>query len=336
MLEVRLGAEKGLDHLELRAADEPAAPGPGEVAVQIAASSLNRHDFAVAIGRMGAAPGRLLLADAAGTVSAVGSGVDDLAVGDRVISCFFPDWEQGDNSVDSFARTPGDGIDGFAATHVVRPARWFTRAPAHMSLAEAATLPTAGLTAWRALIACAALQPGQTLLILGTSSVSVIALQLARAIGARTIVTSSSDAKLETMRALGADMTVNYVTHPEWGAEVRRLTGGQGADVTLEMGGAGTLDQSITATRIGGAIVLIGVMAGSAGHVPTSRLMFRQIRLMGIVVGSRAQQRAMVADLERHRIAPVIAKTFPLAELGAAFRAMDAADYVGKIVITMD
>lgn len=335
MREVRLGANPGLDHLEVCDVAEPGAPGPGEIAVRIAASSLNRHDHAVALGRMGADVGRVLLADAAGTVTAVGPGVAGFAVGDAVIACFFPDWEDGDNAIDSFARTPGDGIDGFAADQVVRPARWFTRAPAHMSLEEAATLTTAGLTAWRALVACAALQPGQTLLVLGTSSVSVIALQLAKAIGARVIVTSSSDAKLETMRALGADLTVNYVTYPEWGDEVLRLTGGRGADVTLEMGGAGTLDQSITATRIGGAIVLIGVMAGRSGHVATSRLMYRQIRLMGIVVGSRAHQIAMIEDLERYAIRPVIAQRFALPDLADAFRAMEAADYVGKIVITM-
>ena len=175
------------------------------------------------------------------------------SIGDRVVSTFFPDWQQGDAQLATFARTPGDDLDGYGVEMVVRPANWFTHVPRDWSLAEAATLPTASLTAWRALVVEGQLRAGQDVLVLGTGGVSVFALQLAKQMGARVIVTSSSDEKLERARGLGADFFVNFRRHENWSATVLELTKGRGVDLVVETSGPGTLPQSIQATRIGGA-----------------------------------------------------------------------------------
>src|SRR5690606_1980830 len=184
--------------------------------------------------------GRIPLADGAGVVEAVGEGVDEFAAGDAVVSCFFPLWQDGPAVDGDFRRVPGAGLDGYAREAVVRPATWCTRAPAGRAHAEAATITTAGVTAWRALVVEGGLRAGDVVLALGTGGVSVYALQLARAMGATVVVTSSSDEKLERVRQLGADHVINYRETPEWGRAVRELTGGRGADHVIEVGGPGT------------------------------------------------------------------------------------------------
>jgi NADPH:quinone reductase-like Zn-dependent oxidoreductase len=285
---------RGLDGLTLVELPDPGQPGAGEVRVRIHANSLNYHDLGVVSGAMHAAKGRIPMSDGAGVVEAVGPGVDEFAVGDHVVSTFFPTWLAGEPPVADFSTTPGDGIDGFAREVIVAPATGFTKAPNGYTHAEAATLTTAGLTAWRALVVEGGLKAGNTVLVLGTGGVSVFALQIAKAMGATVIATSSSDDKLARVQALGADHLVNYRTQPEWGAAVRELTGGRGVDHVVEVGGAGTLAQSITAARIGGHIALIGVLTGPAGPVPTAALMMRQQRLGGIIVGSRSHQQTMI------------------------------------------
>jgi len=227
------------------------------------------------------------MSDGAGEVTAVGEGVREFAVGDHVVSTFFPDWLDGEPQAEGFARTPGDGIDGYAREQVTAPATWFTRAPRGWSHAEAATLTTAGLTAWRALFEDGGLRPGETVLVQGSGGVSVFALQFAKLAGARVIATSSSDEKLERLRALGADALINYRSEPEWGLRVRELTDGRGVDHVVEVGGPDTLAQSMLATRAGGHIALIGVLTGIDSRLPLGLALGRQLRLQALIVGSR-------------------------------------------------
>lgn len=333
MRAVRVRAPASLDSLELGSIADPGAPGPGAIRVALKASSLNFHDYAVVAGLIPAADGRIPMSDGAGVVEAVGEGVTDFAVGDAVVSTFFPDWIDGAPPATAFTGVPGDGIDGYARDVVVTPAHWFTRVPAGYSHAEAATLTCAGLTAWRALFVDNAVKPGDTVLIQGSGGVSVFALQFAKAAGARVIATSSSDDKLARLQSLGADELINYKAEAAWGAKALALTGGRGVDCVVEIGGAGTLDQSMIATRVGGHVALIGVLAGFAGPVQTALLMAKNLRVQGLTVGSRAQQLAMIAGIEANGIKPVISDHFALAALGDAFRHQIANAHFGKIVV---
>lgn len=326
-------APGGLDRIELREIDDPGAPGAGEIRVALHATSLNFHDLLVANGAIPTADGRVLMSDGAGVVEAVGANVNEFKPGDHVVSCFFPQWPDGLpwQAVGNFAQTPGDGADGFATLHAVRPASAFTLAPRGWTHAEAATITTAGLTAWRALVADGGLKAGDTVLTLGTGGVSIAALQIARMMGATVIVTSSSDEKLARAKTLGADHAINYRQHENWGALVRDVTGGKGADHVIELGGPGTLAQSIDAVRVGGHISLIGVLTGREGTVPTAMLMAKQARLQGLIVGSRRQQQEYVAALDRAAIRPVIDRTFNLDDIAEAFRHQQAGAHFGKV-----
>jgi NADPH:quinone reductase-like Zn-dependent oxidoreductase len=333
MKAAQLRAPSRLDSIEIAAMPDPGAPGTGEVRVRIHASSLNWHDYAVASGLMPTADRRIPMSDGAGVVEAVGAGVTEFAVGDHVVSCFFPLWQDGPPAVADFLHVPGDGIDGYAREVVVKPATWFTRTPRGYSHAEAATLTTAGLTAWRALVVDGGLKAGDTVLALGTGGVSIFALQIARAMGARVIITSSSEEKLARARALGADATINYRSHPEWQDAVLALTDGRGVDHVVEVGGVGTLPRSIRACRIGGHIALIGVLTGFEGPVPTLELLARQQRVQGLIVGSRREQQEFVRALETTGLKPVIDASFALEGLGDAFRLQERGGHFGKIVV---
>lgn len=330
---VTLRSPGGLDQLQMSDQPAPGKPGPGEIGVRIHASSLNFHDYGIVSGRMPTANGRIPMSDGAGIVEAVGDGVNEFVVGDNVVSTFFPTWVDGPARVGNFATTPGDGVDGYAREQVVRPASYFTHAPEGYSHAEAATLTTAGLTAWRALVVDAGLKAGDTILTLGTGGVSIFALQFAQLMGARVIATSSSDDKIERLRQLGAEHTINYKAEPEWGQRVRDLTDGRGVDHVIEVGGPGTLPQSIEAVRIGGHISLIGVLTGRAGEVPTSKLMAKQARLQGLIVGSRSHQQEMVRAIEAGGLRPVIDRSFALEEIADAFRHEESGRHFGKICL---
>lgn len=325
----------GLDHLEICDLPDPGAPEPGQIRVRIHATSLNYHDLLVANGSIPTADGRVLMADAAGVVEAVGEGVTEFKTGDAIVSCFFPQWQDGlpFAGVTNFAGTPGDGIDGFACEYVVRQASAFTLAPRGWSHAEAATITTAGLTAWRALVVDGSLRAGEKVLLLGTGGVSIAALQLAKTMGAEVLQTSSSNEKLERARVLGADHTINYRETPEWGRKVLELTDGHGADHVVEVGGPGTLAQSITAVSPGGHIALIGVLTGQQGMIPTLKLMAKQARIQGLIVGSRRQQRDYVTALEQNDMRPIIDCSFALEELTDAFRMQQNNQHFGKIVV---
>ena len=333
MKAITVGRPPGLDHLKVADLADPGAPGPGQIRVALKANSLNYHDYAVAVGAIPAANGRILLSDGAGVVEAIGEGVTEFAAGDAVVSCFFPYWPDGTEPHGNFSHVPGDGIDGYAREAVVTPASWFTRAPKGWSHVEAATLPCAALTAWRALVVDGRVKAGDSVLILGTGGVAIFALQFAKAMGATAIVTSSSDAKLERARAMGADFTVNYKADADWGRTVRTWTGKRGVDHVLEIGGPGTLAQSIVAARIGGHISMIGILTGIKGEVPTLAMMAKQIRLNGIIVGNRQHQLDMIRGLETTGIRPVIDKTFPLTGLADAFRYEEGAQHLGKICV---
>ncbi len=323
-----------LDTLKVVKLADPGAPGPGQIRVRLHANSLNYHDYAVAIGMIPTEDQRILMSDAAGVVEAVGPGVTEFSAGDHVVSLFFPYWHDGVPPHGNFSHVPGDGIDGYAREYVVTPAAWFTHAPKGYSHAEAATLPCAALTAWRALVVEGRLKAGDSVLILGTGGVAIFALQFAKMMGATAIITSSSDAKLDRARSMGADHAINYKTEAKWGEAVRDWTGGRGVDHVLEIGGPGTLPQSIAAARVGGHVSLIGILTGIAGNVPTLMMMAKQIKLQGIIVGSRRHQQEMIRALNANpRVRPVIDQTFPLEQLADAFRHEEGATHFGKICI---
>lgn len=326
-----LRAPVGLDTLTLEDRADPEQPGRGEIRVAIHGSTLNNHDLGVASGRRPVTAGLIPLADGAGLVEAVGEGVTEFAVGDAVLSCFFPDWQDGDAQIGDFSRTPGDGFDGFAQDFVVRPATAFTHAPKGYDAVEAASITTAGLTAWRALVVDGNLKAGDIVLLLGTGGVSIWALQIAKMFGATVVITSSSDAKLERAKLLGADHVVNYRAVSDWGKAVRDWTGGRGVDIVLEVGGPATMAQSAEAVRIGGYIAMIGGLAGYEGGLPVLAMMMKQARAQGLIVGSRKQQQDFVRAINANALRPVIDRRFPLERLADAFRYEMTGGHFGKI-----
>lgn len=332
MRAMRLKKPGGIDSLYVGTA-ELAALGPGDIHVRLHASSLNYHDYIVVLGGIPTPDGRIPMSDGAGEVLAVGADVTEFKPGDHVVSTFFPLWTGGEPTLATLAQVPGDRNDGYAREEVVAPATAFTHVPKGYSHAEAATLTCAALTAWRSLYVEATLLPGETVLVQGTGGVSIFALQFAKATGATVIATSSSDAKLEKLKALGADHLINYRQDEAWGETARKLTGGRGVDHVVEIGGAGTLTQSIAATRLRGNIGMIGVLAGFAGNVPTAAIMAGNVRINGLTVGSREQQIAMIRAIEANGIKPVIDSSFALEKLGDAFRHQASATHFGKIVV---
>jgi len=325
-------SEGGIDALAL-AEVALRDPGPGEVRVRMAAGSVNYRDLMTV--KFPAARGlpypRVPNSDGAGTVTAVGAGVTGIAVGDRVTSCFFQEWGDGACSPAAMASALGGALDGVLAEEVVLKAEGVVPTPAHLSDIEAATLPCAALTAWNALVEVGRVKAGDTVLLLGTGGVSIFALQFATAMGARVVLTSSSDAKLERARAMGAAATVNYKTVPDWEKAVLDLTEGSGVDLTVEVGGAGTLARSVAATRVAGTIALIGVLTG--GSIDPTLIMRRSQRVQGVYVGSRRMFLDMNRALALHGIRPVIDRTVPFADARDAYRAMEAAGHFGKIAI---
>ncbi|TCM52577.1 NADPH:quinone reductase-like Zn-dependent oxidoreductase [Rhizobium sp. PP-F2F-G48] len=333
MKAIQAHPQQGLDGLTLIDLPDPGTPGPNAIRVRVHATSLNFHGLGVVTGRLTAVDGRIPMADGAGVVEAVGSEVTEFEPGDHVVSTFFPTWLDGEASLADFTATPGDGIDRFAREFVVAPATSFTRAPAGWSQAAAATLTTAGVTAWRGLVVNGGLKVGDSVLVLGTGGVSIFALQIARAMGATVIANSSSYEKLERLRTIGAAHVINYRQDENWGDRVRDLTGGTGVDHVVEVGGPGTLAQSIKAARVGGHISLIGVLTGSACAVPTAMLMARQQRLQGLIVGSRQHQLDLIRGLDAVHSPPVIDRSFPLADIADAFRFQESGGHFGKIVV---
>jgi NADPH:quinone reductase-like Zn-dependent oxidoreductase len=331
---VRLTAPASLENLQWVEEDRP-EPGPGELLVRIRATSLNFHDDMVVRGRIPCAGGRIPLSDGAGEVIAVGDDVDEFRPGDNVVSTFYPYWLAGDMTPATRRDVPGDSIDGYARDYVCMPAHAFTKAPEGYTHVEAATLPCAGVTAWRGLVVCGQVKLGDTVLILGTGGVSVFALQFAKAAGARIIATSSSDEKLEKLKRLGADLVINYKAVPNWGQRVKDLTDGYGVDHVIEVGGPDTLMQSIAACRTGGHIALIGLLTGFAGELVIPALFSNQIRTSGISIGSRADQELMIRAITVNRLNPMIDSRFPAQDMVPAFKHFESQKHFGKVCLEL-
>jgi NADPH:quinone reductase-like Zn-dependent oxidoreductase len=320
----------------LKLVDEPApVPGPGQVRVRLAAASLNFRDLMVMRGGYGpGAPAPLVPgSDGVGKVVEAGAGVTSLAVGDRVATCFFPDWLDGAMTFAGISGALGGGGKGTLTEELVLSEDAFVKSPTHLSDAEAATLTCAGTTAWHALFETGALQPGGTVLLLGTGGVSIWALQLAKAAGCRVIITSSSDEKLAKATALGADVTINYARTPEWSGEVRKLTGGTGVDVVLEVGGEKTIQQSLASVRMQGTVVTIGAVSGSGGGVPPRALIPGATRLQGVYVGPRRMHEKLARFVGNAKIRPVVDRVFEFTQVPEAYRYFEAGKHFGKVVV---
>lgn len=312
-----------------------AAPKADEVTVRLHANSLNYHDFAVVSGMWGPTEPRIPMADGAGEVIAVGTNVTEFKLGDAVVSTFFPTWITGKPLVEGFATVPGDGVDGYAREYVTASAQSFTLAPKGWNHVESSTLTTAALTAWRALMADDYLKPGDTVLVQGTGGVSIFALQFAKMAGATVIATSSSDAKLEKLRSMGADHVINYRKNSQWGETALKLTDGLGVDRVIEVGGPATLEQSMIASRVGGHISVIGILTGLGGEFNFVTALVKQLRLQGVLVGNRTQQQDMVRAINASGIKPIIDKTFSLEEIVSAFKYQESNQHFGKICLEM-
>lgn len=326
--------ENGIDALELAERPSP-EPGPGQVRVRVRANSINYRDLSTvrAPAQRGFAYPRVPNSDGAGDVTAVGPGVPGIAEGDRVAGCFFQNWAAGGISAAAMASALGGALDGMLAEEVVLNAEGVVPIPAHLDYAEAATLPCAALTAWNALVDKGGLKAGDTVLVLGTGGVSIFALQFCALAGARAIVTSKSDDKLARARDMGAWRTINYAKTPDWAGAAREMTGGVGVDHVVEVGGGGTLAQSIEAVRIGGRIAMIGVL--TQGTVDPTPMLRKSIRLDGIYVGSQAMFLDMNAAIEAGGLKPAIDRRFAFDDARKAYRCMEEAGHFGKIVIEL-
>ena len=317
---------------------EVQSPGPGQVLVSIRAVSLNYRDLAVVTGRYprGSSASIVIASDGAGEVVALGEGVTAWKVGDRVAGSFFQKWINGPFQREYGASALGGAIDGVLTEFRVFDQEGLVRIPEHFSYAEAATLPCAGLTAWNALVPTAHVQAGDTVLLLGTGGVSIFGLQFAKLHGARVIITSSSDEKLERARTLGADETINYRTTPDWEKEVLKLTGGEGADIVLEVGGGETFPKSMMAVRASGQIAVIGVLTGVAGTIPVGLIGIQTLSVHGIYVGSVAMFEDMNRAIAANQLRPVIDRTFSFDQARDALNFMQSAQHFGKIVISLE
>jgi NADPH:quinone reductase-like Zn-dependent oxidoreductase len=318
----------------LTRADVPTPqPGPGEILVRMRAASLNYRDVLIANGK---GPGPILerlvpLSDGAGEVAGMHADVAGWKIGDRVAGCFMPAWQDGELPANGSASVPGGPQQGVLAEYRVFRHDAIVRVPEHLSFVEAATLPCAALTAWNALFGFHPVKAGDTVLVLGTGGVSMFALQFAVLTGATAIVASSSERKLAIAGASGAAHLINYSETPQWQHEVRRLTGGRGADHVVEVGGGGTLERSLASVRVGGFVHMIGVL--SAGTIDPRLIMTSGAVVRGVRVGSRAMFQDMNGFMSVHGMRPVIHATFGFERAPEAFRALEAAGHVGKIAI---
>lgn len=310
-------------------------PGPGEVVLAVKATSINRRDVMVRKGfyPVGDKDALVPLSDGAGEIVATGPGVTRFKVGDRAIAIFFQGWLDGRPPANTMASALGGGLDGMLAQYVTLSEQGLVSTPDGLSHEEAATLPCAAVTAWNGLVTRGRMQAEDQVLLQGTGGVSIFGLQFAVAAGARTVITSSSDDKLARAKTLGANATLNYTKTPEWAQAVVAATGGLGVHHVLEVGGSGTLKQSLAALAPGGHIALIGGLGGFGGEIPAVGLIGRGASVSGIFVGARTHFEAMNAFITRHAIRPVIDRVFDFADADAAYIHMESGRHFGKIVI---
>lgn len=325
-----------LDALHAASLPDP-RPGPGEAVVRLRAAALNFLDVAVANGKYPGPTFPLIpVADGAGEIAELGAGVGGWSVGDRVVPHFMPDWPDGTMTPGMFAARRGVTRPGSLAQYVSVPAASLVPMPAHLSFAQAATLPIAATTAWRACRA-AQLGPHSTALLLGTGGVAIFALQFAKAHGARVIITSSSDEKLDRARQLGADLTINYRKTPEWDAEALRLTDGRGADLVLETGGSQTFPRSVQAAAMAGTIFVIGFLSGTQATFDVLKVMEKELRVQGNNTGPVAALSAAARAIAAHGIVPVIDRTFEMRDAAQAYAHVAAGgQHFGKVTIHVE
>ncbi|MCC9136119.1 NAD(P)-dependent alcohol dehydrogenase [Pontibacter silvestris] len=335
----KLHAPKGLNNLKLGDYDEPVVKD-NEVKIQMKAASLNYRDTAVAAGGF-SYPGEQLplipFSDGAGVVTEVGQSVKKVKPGDRVSVNFFPDWHGGAFSKQKTARSLGGSTDGILAEYVVFDENAVVKIPDKLSFEEAATFPCAGVTAWHALVVKGSIKAGDTVLVQGTGGVSVFGLQIAKLFGAKVIVTSSSNEKLDQARELGADYLINYKETPEWDEIALECTGGEGVDFILEVGGPGTLNKSLKAIKPGGSIYIIGAVGGGAPG-QTDNIFISPLtmtNLQGIYVGSAEMLTEIFKAFAANQVKPVIGKTFTFDEVKDALNFMSSGSHFGKIVVSI-
>lgn len=316
------------------AEEERPVPGPGQVLIKIRNCSLNFRDLlqmmTPGVPEIAKENPFIPTSDGAGDIVEIGGGVSRVAVGDRVMGNFHPGWIYGPAGNADYSQALGGLADGMLSEYRVLHENAVVPIPDYLTYAEAATLPCAAVTAWNAL---QTVRPNETVLLLGTGGVSIFALQIAHAAGARVIITSSSDEKLAKARAMGADETVNYSTHPEWQEEVLRLTGGKGADHVVEVGGGGTMPRSVEASAVGGSIHVIGVL--TQGTLDTVHLILKSLTMRGVLVGSREHFEDLCRFLEQHRIRPAIDKVFGFDDAQDAYRYLQSGSHFGKVVISV-
>lgn len=331
---IEIQQQFGLDALAVAQRPQP-EPGRGQVLVRVRAVSLNFRDLMTVKGQYNPKQPLPLIpcSDGAGEVVAVGEDVDRVKVGDPVAGIFAQRWLGGRAQPEFRHSTLGGPVDGMAAEYVVLDQEGVVRTPDHLDAEQAATLPCAAVTAWNAVVEQGRVRVGDTVLVQGTGGVSMFALQFAKAAGARVIATSSSDEKLERARALGADHGINYRETPEWGRKVLEITDGRGVDQVVEVGGAGTLMQSIQAVRVAGTISVIGVLSGVATELDVRPVLMKGVRLHGVFVGPREMFEAMNRAIELHRLTPVIDRRYDFDEFRAALELMEAGKHFGKIVV---
>lgn len=328
-------SRRGIEALSLTEGPTP-KPGTGEVLVRLRAYSLNFRDLLIAKGLypVTVKSSRLTpVCDGAGEITEVGDGVTRFARGDRVVASYFQGWVDGPLTYAAMGTSLGGGVGGVLAENVVLSEEGLVKIPDGVSFEDAATLPCAGVTAWHALVESGKLRAGQSVLVLGTGGVSILGLQYAKALGARVFVTSSSDEKLARVRSIGADGVVNYKTTPEWDQKVLELTNGAGVDHVLETGGAGTLPKSLQALALHGQVNIIGVLTGLQNNIDLLPLLIKTARLQGILVGSRGMLERQLAATVAHKIRPVIDRVFPFDQGVEAYRHLEAAQHVGKVVL---
>jgi NADPH:quinone reductase-like Zn-dependent oxidoreductase len=328
--------EFGIENLCVRESETP-VPGPGQVLVRLGAASVNYRDYQIVKGEF--APDQPLpiipCSDGAGEVVSVGENVNELVSGDRVAPLFFPEWKSGEALGSERSVSVGLEAPGVLREYGVYQEQQLGKVATHLSDDEASCFPCAGLTAWNCLTTFSNIRAGDTVLVQGTGGVALFALQFARAMGAAVIVTSSSDAKLERAKVLGAAHCINYETTPAWGAAARELTGGAGVDAVVEIGGEGTLAESFGAIRRGGHINIVGYLAGIGIGLSVFHLIERNAHMHGLSVGNREQFEAMMAFVAKHEIRPVIDRRYELGEAAQAIGDIAKGEHFGKLVISL-
>jgi NADPH:quinone reductase-like Zn-dependent oxidoreductase len=325
----------GIESLAVAERPEP-EPGKGEVKIRMKASSLNFRDFLMVQGLYNPRQPLPIIpcSDGVGEVVEIGEGVSRVKVGDRVAGCFFQGWPSGEPTAEKAVTTLGSPLDGMLAEYRVLNEQGVVHVPEHLSDEQAATLPCAALTAWSALVTYGGRKAGDTILVQGTGGVSMFGLQIGKMIGARVVVTSSRNEKLDRAVRMGADHGINYKETPKWGKAAREWADGIGVDHVIEVGGAGTLQESLQAVRIGGEISMIGVLSGGAKELSILPILMKNVRVQGIFVGHREGFEAMNRAMAQHKLVPVVDRVFPFQEVKKALQVMERGEHFGKICLS--